>query len=166
MTAGNAGPSWRHTCLLTSILAVGLGGRLEARTTAALSPTLQYVRTMSAVLDQLESELPAITAAAEQAAARLVNNGYAPYGKLLVAYQADLPAPNYCFAHEAVSRAGGMARTDYAYPSTSFRPRDLLLTDDLDMSVESRRTCMRAARSGGALVLLFGSADSPLAPDS
>ena len=139
--------------LIAGVCGIVLARTDEAtRTSVASSPAVQYVETILASADHIEENLPAITEAAEQAADRLVAGGNL--------YSA---ADEEGFAGEPVIRAGGMMMMNPA-PGDPGKMGDLdvVLVGTLNLKPDQQREELRAMREAGALVILFGSDQSPL----
>lgn len=137
------------------VLIVGVSGCMLIRGDGKdASPSARYVDAILGALDHIEGNLASITESAEQAAARLVAGGHL--------YAAGGRAHEAGFASEACGRAGGMMMIQYAPrdPST-MKEGDVLLVGTVNLDPDEQREHLRAAREAGALVILFGSSESP-----
>ena len=150
----------RYATGLTSaiLLIAGVYGSLwtqtgeAAKTDVGVSPSVQYVDTILASADHIEENLPAIAEAAERAADRLIAGGNL--------YSA---ADEEGFAFEAYYRAGGMMMVKYAPKNPAqMGDLDVVLVGTLNLKPDQQREELRAMREAGALVILFGSEQSPL----
>ncbi|MBI4553376.1 MAG: hypothetical protein HY710_14020 [Candidatus Latescibacteria bacterium] len=116
-------------------------------------PATQYLRAITENLTGLGSLMTSIVAASEQGAERLVAGGslYAV---------ADEPG----FVSEATGRSGGIRqiRNRREYQTTTLTNRDVILAGTLNNDPEQQARELDAFREQGALVVLFGSAVSPV----
>ncbi len=144
--------------LATSLLMFGWVWGHPAMAEPSERPAVQYARALLGVLDHLEAGLDATAQIADSTAARLVGGG-----ALWVAFSPVGPAGQQSFAKELYYRAGGLAMVRQASAGvTVTRPQDVLLVEDLGLSTDITERQMQSARSVGTLVILFGSATSPL----
>ena len=133
------------------LLIAGVYTNALARTgeSISVSPAIQYVETILATLDHIEGNLSLITEAAEQAADRLLAGG-----NLYAAGDED------GFVEEAYSRSGGMMML--LRSGQDWAENDVVLVGTLNLDPDGQREALRAMREAGALVILFGSEESPL----
>jgi len=115
------------------------------------SPAAQYVETILTALDHIEQNLPLITQGAERAAKHLVAGGHL--------YAAEDEGG---FISEASGRAGGMMTIRSAPAPSEMGGQDVVLVGTLDLKPNEQQEQLRAMREAGALVILFGSAQSPV----
>ena len=135
----------------TMLLIAGACGNAgaEMRTDAGASPAVQYVEAILDAVDHIEGNLPLMTEPAEQAADRLIAGG-----RLYAA------GDERGFVSEAYYRSGGMMML---LPSgQEWAENDVVLVGTLNLNPDGQRAELRAMREAGALVILFGSEESPL----
>ena len=133
------------------LLIAGVCGSVSAEmsTDAGVSPAVEYVDAILGAVDHIEENLPLIIEAAEQAADRLVAGG-----SLYAA------GDEGGFVSEAYYRSGGMMML---LPSgQEWAENDVVLAGTLNLNPDEQREELRAMRAAGALVILFGSEQSPL----
>ena len=124
----------------------------EMWTDIGSSPAMQYTETILTTTDHIEENLPQIVEAAEQAADRLVAGG-----------RIYVTGDEYGFPGEAYYRGGGLMKLDHAPNDPSeMSDQDILLVGTLNLHPDPQRAQLQAMREAGALVILFGSDQSPL----
>ena len=133
----------------------------KMRTDGPSSPAVQYVETILVTLDHIEQNLPLIIQSAEQTAGLLMAGGdlyAAPEG---LVRDVEWP-PEFGFPAEACGRAGGMMMIRTPQSTSALGDQDVVLAGTLNLRPDEQGRQLRAMRDAGALVILFGSAQSPV----
>ncbi|MEN6346813.1 MAG: hypothetical protein ABFE16_16035 [Armatimonadia bacterium] len=131
-------------CLLL-VACLGLCANVAVAAPAVASPAADYTTRLLSCVSGIAADLPAITAVADKAAARLVAGG-----------TLWLAGSHRGFIQEAYVRAGGMMRVKtLAGHVAELAPKDVVLVGTLSAESSADQTLLRDASKAGALVILL-----------
>jgi hypothetical protein len=134
------------------------GGTLNFAVVRASAPSAVYSAQVLACLDRKEAAIASMKAYADSAAARL-----AAGGQIYVTGDEDQAGILGGFSTEALGRAGGIYRMKVLPSSGNVNAGDVVFAGTMDLATSAQTNLLSVVRSKKALIILFGSKDSPAA---
>jgi hypothetical protein len=134
------------------------GNKLDFSVVRTSAPGAVYSAQVLAYLDRTEATIASMKAYADSAAARL-----AAGGQIYVTGDEDQAGIPGGFSTETLGRAGGIYRMMTLPSSGNVKSGDVVLAGTMDLATSAQANLLSIVRSKKALIILFGSKDSPVA---